>query len=143
MFAEELVEDFTGIGGAGGEDTLAGFGHLEKGADGAELGHVVGATEVKLNGLEGADDVDAKAGGKVGPDFLVAAIELGHEEGMAVFPAIEGGAIDAEKRADDIVGIADQEIVEGLELLGGKFVDSWWWGGVQGVKLGKQNRGFF
>ena len=75
-------------------------GELEDGVGGAE-GIVLGADiELEFQDVGGVEQEAAEAVGGGGPDFLAAALKMRSEEAMLEFPAVKGGAVDAEAAGD-------------------------------------------
>jgi hypothetical protein len=98
--------------------------------------------------LDGTGGGEVEVAGDVVPELFATAVKFGHEEGMLVFPAGEGGTVDAEAGADVafVVVIGAEEEVHGVVLfLGERAVGG---GGdegkegVGGVKMGKRNLAF-
>jgi hypothetical protein len=107
--AEEGVEDVADAGGVGGGE-LVGVDEVDEGAGGAELGHVVaGDIEVPVEDLDGVIDGEAEGIGGLAPELLVAAIELGDEEGVFGFPVVEGLGVNLEAVADVVLGFAGED----------------------------------
>jgi hypothetical protein len=72
--------------------------------------------EMVVEGFDGVDDEFAKFVSEVLPDVLVSAGDFGHESGMAVFPVVEGFAVDLEGLADVLIALAGEEAIEGVLL---------------------------
>jgi len=106
---------FRGGGAAG----IEAVGELEDGVGGAERGVVGAIAELFVEDVGGEDEKLAKGVGGGGPDF-VAAAEVGFEEGIFVFPAVESSAIDSDSTANVGVFKALDEKFDGHELAGGE-----------------------
>jgi hypothetical protein len=123
LLLEEPVEDVAeveGVGGGGVRDAV-GVHELDERSSGAEADGVhVAWGEQTADGVDGFGGGGAKLAGNVVPEVVLAAIELGDEEGVAVFPAEEGGAVDAEAGADMVVFGARQDVIEDELLLVGE-----------------------
>jgi hypothetical protein len=115
------------LGGAGGR----GGGELAEGEHSEELVGVFDSLpalafgEGEVDQLEGFEQELAQAGAGGFVEFGVAAIELGNEVGVSGFPAVEGGAVEAEDGGDGGGGVSDEEEGEGGELLGGEGEGGW------------------
>jgi len=117
---EEGVEDAGDGRGAGGGKP-GGVDEGDEGAGGAEGGWGV-KKELIAEGADGVGHTEAEGAGDVGPDFVLSAVQFGHEGGMAVSPVVEGFAVDAEGGADVPLVVTDEEVIDGGELLGGEGV---------------------
>jgi hypothetical protein len=114
IFLEELVF----IGWTGGCAELEG--EADEGDSGSEGGALGGAVEMGLEEVEGGGEEGAEAVGLVVPEGLALAIELGLEKGVVDAPAYDGAAVDMNGVGDLLVGVADEEEVDGELLLGGE-----------------------
>ena len=95
----------------------------EKGEEfvgGVDVVAVAAIVKLAIDDVEGAEEHAAKAGVGGVPDFGVAAVKFGDEEGVVVFPAGDGVAFEAEGVGDGGDGPAGDEEGEGGELAGGE-----------------------
>ncbi len=125
VFDEVLGEEIPFVGWADGRGD---FGGETQDADGsAEGGALGGAGEVVLEDVEGACGDGADAVGVVEPEGLALAVELSAEGGMIETPTGDGAAV-----AVVLIGLAEQEQMDGETLLGGE----WMFAGVNFVNFG-------
>jgi hypothetical protein len=80
---------------------------------------VVGVVEVLGEDFDGGIEEHAEAVGGFAPEFFVAAMEFGLEEGVGP-PVEEGAAVDAEDAGDDFIALADGEELDGAALVWGE-----------------------
>jgi len=144
LLEEEFVEDVVQVGGIGGGGGYAvGSNELEDGPGGAEARGVVAEVgELVADGVDGAGGSEVEVAGDIVPEFLATAMKFGHEVGVVVLPAVKGGAIDADARADLVFIVVAEEAVEGVFLFFGAGAVGDGCGGVRngvwGGKMGKR-----
>jgi hypothetical protein len=85
-----------------------------------------------LQDIEGGGGHGADAIGVVEPERFALAIQFSAEGGMVETPSGDGAAIEVDGVGDLLVGLAEEQEVDGEALFGGK----WMFAGVNLVKFG-------
>jgi hypothetical protein len=124
LLLEEFVEDVAeveGVGAGAGVGDAMGVDELDERSGGAEADGVqVAGGEQTADGVDGFGGGSAELAGDIVPEVVLTAIELGDEEGVAILPAKEGGAVNAEAGADVVVFGAGEDVIEDELLLVGE-----------------------
>ena len=98
--AEHVIDNALGVGGTDGLDKGARCEDGEETEGGGAAVVDVAAVKLLVDDLDGLEQETAEAVGGRLPGLALAAMEFGDEQGIAVAPAGDGGAVQAQMKGN-------------------------------------------